>query len=221
MRKMGKYDEIKKAVLDASQKLSDMGFMAGSGGNISVRAGDAALVVTPSGIDYNKLELDDICVVDFSLEPLEGAHRPSVETGLHIAAYDNRPDVGAIVHTHQVYASSFAVINQPIPALFDEQVANLGDKVEIVPYGLSGSEDLAQNLAEKVKNRCNAFILQNHGAICLGFDLETAIRNVQLLEKTAQVYYHALSLKKDVQTIPDNIRDLLFALQKNNQDKKE
>ena len=75
---------------------------------------------------------------------IDGTREPSMESGMHGVVYERRPDVNAIVHTHQTRASMFSVINRPIPALFDEVCMNIGEIVEVVPYALSGSRELVR-----------------------------------------------------------------------------
>ncbi len=215
---MSQYDEYKEKVLEYSQMLARKGYLIGSGGNVSVRIEDEnALAITPSGREYGGLTADDICVFDFEQRSIEGTLRPSIETGMHIAVYRGRLDVNAVVHTHQPYASIFAVINRPIPALFDEQVVELGDRVVIVPYGLSGSVDLHENIAAHLDNQCNAYIMQNHGALCLGVDIAQAARNAEILEKCARVYYYALATGEEITTLNEESKAVLFEMLKSKQ----
>jgi ribulose-5-phosphate 4-epimerase/fuculose-1-phosphate aldolase len=165
------------------------------------------------------MSADDICVVDFDLKPVEdNGLKPSMETGMHVAVYRNRKDVGAVVHTHQIFASVFALINEPIPALFDEVAGSIGPLVEVVPYGLSGSPALIDNVTGKLGNRGNCYILQNHGALSLGSDLDRAKRNAELLEKCARVYYYALSTGREVTLLPENMRELMGKIVEGKQD---
>jgi L-fuculose-phosphate aldolase len=150
-----------------------------------------------------ELAPSDICVVDFDLNPLDGNHAPSMETGMHIGIYEKRPDVGAVVHTHQTYASVFALLNQAIPPLLDEVVMAIGDRVDVIPYALSGSTKLAENVTKALSNGCCCYTLQNHGALNLGETLETAWKNAELLEKIAQVYHHALCTGRPITTLPE------------------
>jgi ribulose-5-phosphate 4-epimerase/fuculose-1-phosphate aldolase len=138
---------------------------------------------------------------------------------MHIAVYQNRPDVNAVIHTHQPYANTFTLINEPIPALFDEQVANLGNRVAVVPYGMSGTAELMENIARTLDNQCNAYLLQNHGALCLGMTLEKAALNVLLLEKVARVYYYAITSGKPVTLLRPESEETIFALLKSEQRK--
>ncbi len=133
------------------------------------------------------------------------------EEAAHTAVYQNRPDVHAIIHTHQPYASALALINKPIPALFDEQVRFLGRSVEIIPYAPSGTSFLKNKVKGKIKNGSNAYILQNHGVLVLGGSTERAIHNMALLEKCALAYLLALLTEEKVSKIPLPIREIAFA----------
>ncbi|MFN2170365.1 MAG: class II aldolase/adducin family protein [Candidatus Promineifilaceae bacterium] len=217
---MSYYEKYKKQVLDACQDLTRKGYLVGTGGNVSVRIdGEEALAITPSSMDYLALSEEDICVYSFDKEPLEAVHVPSVEMAMHTAVYRNRPDVNGVVHTHQPYASTFTLINEPIPALFDEQVANLGNRVDLVPYGMSGTAELMENIAARLDNQCNAYILQNHGVLLLGTTLEKAALNVLLLEKVARVYYYAMTSGRPISTLRPESEETIFAMLKSEQRK--
>ena len=204
---MGAYDRYKREVLQVSQMLSERGYFgtrSGTGGNVSVLIeGEQAVAVTPSGMRYGDMTVDDICVVDFDLIRIDARREPSVETPMHIAVYKNRKDVNTVIHTHQPYASVFAVLNEPIPPLFDEVTVAVGNSIDVVPYGLSGSGDLLNNVVSKLNNRCHCYLLQNHGALCVGASLEKTVTYVEMLEKVATIYYRALATGKTVTTLPD------------------
>ena len=216
---MGKYDKYKNDVLKYSQLIFKKGYNTGTGGNVSMLIdGEKLIAITPSSREYMSLNPDDICVVDFDSSLVEGQYGPSIETNAHLSVYKNRPDVNAVIHTHQTFASIFALINEPIPALFDEVVTNIGDRIDIIPYGMSGSQELVDNIEAKLKNRCNCYILQNHGALSLGTTIERAFRNAELLEKVTHVYYYAIATGRKLSTLPGQISDLLFQLLKSEQD---
>jgi glutamate-1-semialdehyde 2,1-aminomutase len=209
---MGKFDSYRQAVLEASLWLSEHGYFGsirGTGGNVSMRIeGESLMAVTPSSVKYHELSTDDICITDLNGGVVDSRRAPSVETGMHAVIYRSRPDVGAVVHTHQIFGSVFALINEPIPALFDEVSFTLGPSVEIVPYALSGSVDLVNNVAGKLSNNANAYIIQNHGIIALGKNLDKAILAAELIEKVGHIYYLALSTGKPVTTLPENVREM-------------
>lgn len=217
---MTDYASYKSQVLECCQALASKGYLVATGGNVSIRIeGEDALAVTPSSRDYRTMVVDDICVVGFGGQQIGGGLKPSVETAMHAAVYQHRPDANAVIHTHQPYTSVFALISQPIPALFDEQVFNLGDRVEIAPYAVSGSVDLLNNIAGRLGNQCNAYILQNHGALCLGLSMAEAERNVEILEKCARVYYYALTAGRPISELPADMAAGLFELLKAEQRK--
>jgi ribulose-5-phosphate 4-epimerase/fuculose-1-phosphate aldolase len=203
---MDPYLTYRKDIIDCCQWLCRHGYfgsLLSAGGNVSVRVpGEPVLVVTPSGKPYMQLAVEEICVVDFDLNRIAGDLAPSIETAMHVGIYQSRADVGAVVHTHQAYASIFALINQPIPALFDEVALAIGETVDVVPYAFSGTPELAQHVRRTVVNGCDCFVMQNHGALNLGKTLAQAWKHVELLEKTAQAYYHALATGKPVTTLP-------------------
>ena len=217
---MTKYENYKKNILEASQWLSHQGYFGsqrGSGGNVSMRVNETVMAITPSSVRYPELTTEDICIVDFDLSVIEENHKlkPSIESAMHSIIYQKRPDVNAIVHTHQAYGSVFGLINTPIPALFDEVAFSLGQIVEIVPYALSGSSDLVNNVAGKLSNSANAYILQNHGILALGRDIDKAILHAELLEKVAHIYCLALSTGKPVTTLPESIVEVVKIVRDN------
>jgi L-ribulose-5-phosphate 4-epimerase len=202
---MSKYDSVRREVLDSSRWLAEHGYLGqlSSGGNISMRVpGEKIVAITPSGKPYFLLDLNDICVIDFDHKPIEGSLSPSIEAGMHIGVYKNRPDVNAVIHTHQPFASALAIINKPIPALFDEITVEIGHMVDIVPYAFSGSSELVNNVSGKLGNDCHCYLIQNHGALCLGTDMQRAMKNAELLENVAQIYYHALATGEEIKKLP-------------------
>jgi hypothetical protein len=161
------------------------------------------------------MRLEDICIVDFAgthVPDISGVSmEPSIEAGMHANVYRARPDVNAIVHTHQPYASALAFLRKEIPALTDEQVRFLGKRVAIVDYAPSGTGFLAKNVEKKVASGDNAFIIANHGIVALGTDPDRAVFNMALLEKVSIAYLLSLLTEPGkVYTIPDWVREIAF-----------
>ncbi|MBP9041758.1 MAG: class II aldolase/adducin family protein, partial [Anaerolineaceae bacterium] len=162
---MSERDACRQLIVDTAKDLTHRGFLSATGGNLSVRiTGEKAFAITPSNYDYLKMIPEDICVLGYDLTPLAGDRKPSVESAMHAAIYQVRSDVNAIIHTHQVYPSTLAIIGEPIPALFDEQVRFLGRSVKIIPYAPSGTGSLVKTVARHVADHNNAYIMANHGA---------------------------------------------------------
>jgi L-ribulose-5-phosphate 4-epimerase len=219
---VGSYENAKNLIVETARQLTNKGYLMATGGNLSVRiAGQQVFAITPSNYDYLKMLPDDICVLDFKLNSLEGTRKPSVESGMHAAIYKARPDVNAVIHTHQVYASALTLIRTPIPALFDEQTRFLGRSVKIIPYAPSGTGMLANTIARHVGDHNNAYMMQNHGALVFGNDMERAVHNVEILEKCSLAYLLALCTERKVSGIPLIVRELAFASLRKDQKKAE
>ncbi|MEV4715122.1 aminotransferase class III-fold pyridoxal phosphate-dependent enzyme [Micromonospora sp. NPDC049374] len=203
-------------VVDMCRTMLARGYLKATEGNVSVRVpGHRLYAVTPSNYDYDRMRVEDICIVDFDGKHVpddSGADlKPSIECGMHANIYRERPDVNAIVHTHQPYASALAFLRKPIPALTDEQVRFLGREVAIIDYAPSGTGFLARNVQKKVASGDNAFIIANHGVVAVGTDPDRAVFNMALLEKVSIAYLLALTSEAGkVHTIPTAIREIAF-----------
>lgn len=219
---MSAFDVQKKQIVDTAQTLVRKGYLMATGGNLSLRVpGRNAFAITPSNYDYFKITPDDVCVLDFKLNKIEGQLKPSVEAAMHGAVYRVRPDVNAVVHTHQAYVSALTLIKAPIPALFDEQARFLGRSVDIIPYAPSGTGFLKNTVAKHVRNHNNAFMMQNHGALVFGHDMERAVHNVEILEKCALAYLLAICSERKISKIPLAVREIAFARLRKDQKKSE
>lgn len=218
---MSLYRRQKKEVLEACLWLAAQGYFGsklGSGGNVSVRLEEGLMAITPSSVCYQEMSEEDICVTGFDGSPVtvKKGRKPSIEAAMHGAIYQKRPDVKAVVHTHQTYASVFAALNMSIPALFDEVSWTLGPSIEVIPYALSGSAKLADNVASRLSNHAGAFIMQNHGSLALGNSLKQAMLYAELLEKVAHIYWMALATGKPVSTLPAEAIDYATMIRNNN-----
>ena len=163
-------------------------------GNISARAG-SNVVITPSGIAYSKTRAEDVVVCDLhDGHVVEGDCRPSSELPLHRAIYTARPDVGAVVHTHSMFATTFALLREPIPAVH-YMIARLGTPlVPVVDYATYGSDSLAELVFQALSEGVWAALLANHGAIAMGRNLAEAGKNAEILERLAEMYWRARSI---------------------------
>ncbi len=216
------FDDAKQRVVETAQKLVGKGYLMATGGNLSARiSGQQAFAITPSNFDYLKMTPEDICILDFDLNIIEGHLKPSVESTMHGAIYQVRTDVNAVIHTHQAYVSALTLIKMPIPSLFDEQARFLGRGVDIIPYAPSGTGMLKNVVAKHVKNHNNAFMMQNHGALVFGHDMERAVHNVEILEKCALAYLLAICSERKISRIPLAVREVAFSKLRKDQKKIE
>jgi len=139
--------------------------------------------------------VDDIGIVDFEGECVEGELTTSIETMLHIGIYKARKKVNAVIHTHPVFGSILSVIGAEIPPILDDQITYLGGEIKVAEYSLPGSQELVRNAVPALGPR-NAVILANHGTVTVGRDMREAFTNCEMLEKTARIYIYALAAGK-------------------------
>ena len=189
-------DKVKIAqieVCETAKKMYHSGLVAGTWGNISSRVDEEYMVITPSGMDYDRLCADDMVLVNMKTFEYEGRLKPSVEVPVHSAVYLSRPEVNGIVHTHSTYALTMATARKPIPPICDDQVQILGGDVRLAAYTMPGTKEMADEVVKALKDRGGALIA-NHGAITIGRNLAEAFTGSQVLEKTALIYINTQSI---------------------------
>jgi len=198
------WESEKRQVIEAAQEMERKGLAVGTAGNISMRLKDPGgrdlLAITPSGRYYDSLKVDDIVVVDFAGQKVEGELKASIETIMHIEVYKAREKVNAIVHAHPVFCSVIAIAGMDIPPLIDEQVIYIGGEIKVARYAFPGTPELAKSVVSALGPR-NVVILANHGALSVGRDMREALTICELAEEMAKIYVSALSIGK-VNTLP-------------------
>jgi L-fuculose-phosphate aldolase len=198
------WESEKKQVIEAAQEMERKGLVVGTAGNISLRLKDPGgrelLAITPSGRYYDSLKVDDIVVVDFAGQKVEGELKPTIEMAMHIAVHKARKKMNAVVHAHPPFCSAIAVAGMDIPPLIDEQVILIGGEIKTAQYGFPGTPDLAEKVVSALGTR-NAVMLANHGVVTVGRDMREALTFCELAEELARIYISALGLGK-VNLIP-------------------
>ena len=202
-----KWQSERTIVVQAAQQLLRLGLVAATSGNVSMRLeGDekeGLIAVTPAGTDYETMTPEDIVVVDYDVDVIEGDTVPSSESLTHVAVYKARSDISAVIHTHSIYASVLAVAGVPLPPILDELVAYLGGPVEVAEYGFPSTEDLGEKAIQAMGER-NAVFIRNHGVLAAGRDMPDALRACELVERAAQIYIQARALGS-VRTLPSEV----------------
>ncbi len=201
---MSKWLNEKKQVLEAARKMAERGLVVGTAGNVSLRLPPEAdrelLAITPSSMYHDTLSVDDIQIIDFQRQAMQGNLIPSIESGLHIAIYKARKNVSAVMHTHSIYASAVSITGLDIPPILEDQVAFLGGTIKLAKHAPSGSKELIEYTLSALENR-NAVLLPNHGAVSTGKTLKDAFTASELLEKTAKIFLLA-KLAGEVKQLP-------------------
>jgi L-ribulose-5-phosphate 4-epimerase len=187
--------EERRQVLAAAREISQSGMVMGTWGNVSMRCPEPELMlITPSGVDYQLMSMEDMVLLDSSYRIREGSYKPSIETPLHMEIYRNREGVKAIVHVHSIYASSFAVARKSIPVILEETAQVVGHEVPVAEYALCGTQALATAVLDSLGEDRREVLLANHGLLAAGVSMEDALRICYVVEKTAQIALYAQEL---------------------------
>lgn len=185
-------NEAKNKLIKYGDIIDSKGFSPGVSGNISARYEDK-IIITASGSSNGDLGYEDLILIDFNGNAVDGKKKASSEKMLHVEFYKKRPDINAIIHVHPVFLSSFAAarksLEEPVMA---ENVYYFG-KIPLAPYGLPSSKTLVDNTA-KYFDKYNAILMANHGFIVGDIDLEQAYLKLELAESYAQVVFNATML---------------------------
>ena len=183
------------------------GLVEGTAGNISARQEDGSIVITPSSVDYEDMELDDLVVIDLDGEPLKAkeGRSASSEKLLHLACYKAFDDIGSVIHSHPVYATMFAVAHEDIPACIDEFAIYVGGDVRCTAYAASGTTDVGDEAVKALQGRASALIA-NHGMVSVGPRPSAVIHITALVERNAHIVWGARSLGK-VQPLPAKVNE--------------
>jgi L-fuculose-phosphate aldolase len=186
--------EQKLAVADCMNRLYQKGLTTTSGGNISLRVSDKLILLTPSATDKGNMRADQIAEIGMDGTNHTPHLKPSGETSMHLQIYKRRPDVLAIVHAHPPMASVFAVSDKQLNVrLIAESYAIIGQPA-VAPYALTGTQELADAVADGLTGNTTCVIMKNHGVLTVGTDLLQAFDRMEVLENTAKINIFAAQL---------------------------
>lgn len=187
---MNDWTTLREAVAHAGRRLLAEGLVARTWGNVSVRADDSWMLITPSGRAYEDLSAQDIVPVNLRDETHQGPLRPSSESKLHAEIYRTRPEIQAVIHTHQMNASTVAAARREVPPILDDMVQIIGPSIRVADYALPTTRKIVRVTVKALRGRMAA-LMANHGAVCLGRDLEEAFVVCQILEKACKAFIEA------------------------------
>lgn len=203
-------EALKEEVCAQNHELPANGLVVGSGGNVSGRDLETGLVVIkPSGVKFAKLTPDTMVVVDIDGKIIEGAQRPSVDTGVHLYIYKHRADVHGVAHTHSPYASSFAARGERIPAVMTPITHILGRDVPCSRYATPGEVDTGAAIIEAAQGG-HAALVRAHGVFTMGKSATEAASIAMYLEEAAKTTHLAM-LRGPVEELPQAEIDRCYA----------
>jgi len=210
-------EKLKSEVLNANQALAQYGLVILTWGNVSgIDREKNLVVIKPSGVEYDKLTLDDLVTVDLDGRVVEGNLRPSSDTPTHLALYRAFDKIGGICHTHSDYATTFAQagceINCygtthadyfngtiPITRLLTESEVNQN-------YELNTGQVIIERFRDLNPLAMPAVLVAGHAPFTWGKNATEAAKNSYILEKVAQLAFQSILLNKNITELPEYIQ---------------
>ena len=195
-------------LVSVCHKVYAKGFVASNDGNISLITNENTILITRSGISKGDITEKDILEFDFNGKHLKGEGRITTEFKLHLYAYSKRKDVNAVVHCHPIHATAFSLLGEGlVKHYFPEVILTLG-KVHLCKYATPSTNDLPLSLDPYIEYG-RAFLLQNHGAMTLGKNVDDAYYKMEKLEHAAETLFKARQLGTPQELSPSDVKRLV------------
>jgi len=183
-------ESIRGDIVEVGRRLYARGYVASNDGNISVRLDDRRILTTPKSVSKGFMTPDMMVVVDYAGNKLAGERDPSSELKMHLAVYEDRPDVKSVVHAHPPIATAFAVAGIPLDrAVLAEVITTLGC-IPIADYATPSTAELPAAVKRYIKAH-DGLLLANHGALTCGKDVLGAYYKMETVEHFAQISFMA------------------------------
>lgn len=185
------YKKEREEIIAAGLKLVEQGLVSRTWGNISIKVTEDEMLITPSGKFYEDLKPEDLALVNFRTNTYDkNGPKPSSEYKMHSGIYSDRKKFKAIIHTHQMNASTCAAARREVPAVLDDLAQIVGPTVRCADYALPSTNKLVKATVKAMRGR-NAVLMANHGAVCAGPTLDEAFVVCQVLEKGCKAFIEA------------------------------
>tara|TARA_B100001123_G_scaffold44868_1_gene45966 strand:- start:9945 stop:10820 length:876 start_codon:yes stop_codon:yes gene_type:complete len=183
---MRQEEQIRSDIVEVGRRLHSRAYVASNDGNISVRLSEDRLLTTPKGVSKGFMSPDMIVMTDLRGEKISGDRNPSSELPMHLAVYQNRPEIKAVVHAHPPVSTGFAVAGIPLDrAVLAEVVTTLGS-IPIADYGTPSTPELADAVSKYIKAH-DGLLLANHGALTIAGELFAAYYKMETIEHFARI----------------------------------
>ncbi|MEE0835674.1 MAG: class II aldolase/adducin family protein [Clostridia bacterium] len=190
------------AIIDIGKKLYTKGMVASNDGNISVRVGNNAVWITPTGVSKGELVPDILLKLTLNGEIIEGNTKKSTETAMHLRMYTENSEIRTVVHAHPAFATAFAIAGIPFDSvIYPEAYAVIG-AIPIAPYATPGTHEVPDSVAPFAKTH-NAVLLSNHGALTWGKTPKQAWFRMESLENYARITMYSKYFLGQANPIPE------------------
>ncbi|HLK62877.1 MAG TPA: class II aldolase/adducin family protein [Bryobacteraceae bacterium] len=197
------YQHPRDQILDAMERIYRYRMTTTSGGNLSICEANGDVWITPARVDKGGLRRDDIVWIRADGRT-EGTRRPSSELPIHQQIRQRRPELGGIVHAHPTALVAFSLVHQVPDTRLFHQARRICGEAGFAPYELPGSAALGNRVADVFGEGYDCVILENHGVVTAGHDLQQAFRRFETLEFTAKTLIKAKLLGGDIRVLSDS-----------------
>ncbi len=201
-----KEKQLREDICEAGRRLWQRAMVASNEGNISARLDEDRIVCTPTGVSKGFMEPAEMALVAMDGTVLSEV-KASSEVGLHLAAYEERPDVYAVVHAHPPIATGYAIAGQVPPVNILSETATVFKHVPIAPYATPGTAEVAAAVRPLLAD-ADVILMKNHGAVTMAPDLWEAYQRMEVLENFTQTALVAHLLGGAESIPPDEIETL-------------
>ncbi len=187
-------DNLRAEICRLHAELPKNNLVTWTSGNVSGRDPQSGLVVIkPSGIRYEDLTPDNMVVVNLEGEVIEGKLKPSSDTFAHLYVYRFRPDINGVVHTHSTFATAWAAVGKPLPAVLTAICDEFGGPIPIGAYAKIGGDDIGKEIVRSI-GKSPAILMKNHGVFTIGKTPEAAVKAAVMVEDVARTVFYAFQL---------------------------
>ncbi|HUH97975.1 MAG TPA: class II aldolase/adducin family protein [Anaerolineales bacterium] len=196
--------DLRAAVVACGEICYGRHLLASNDGNISVRLDAERVLITPAGLCKGRMESNDLLIVDLAGRVIDSAQgrRPSSETPMHLEVYKQRPEAGAVIHAHPIFATALTVSGSEFPADILPEVMLTLQEVPLTAYATPSSHEDAEVIRPLIRGH-DAILLRQHGSLTVGRNLDEALIHLERVEHVAEVFWRAKALGK-VHRIPRN-----------------
>ena len=198
-------EQLRQEVCRLHAELPLNNLVAWTSGNVSGRDPETGyVVIKPSGIRYEQLTPESMCVVDLEGKLIDGKYKPSSDTFAHVYVYRHRTDVNGIVHTHSTFATAWAAVGRSIPAVLTAICDEFGGAIPVGAYAKIGTDEIGQEILRSIGSS-PAILMKNHGVFTLGRTPDAAVKAAVMVEDVARTVFYALQLGQPDEIPPEEI----------------
>ncbi len=199
---------IRRDICEVGRRLYQSGIMPGSDGNLSVMLNENEILISPSRLCKGYMLPEDIIKIDPRGNKISGELPPSLETAMHVAAYEERSDICAVVHAHPPICVAFTLAGTALPACVLPEIEVLfGGEVPVAPYATPGSTEVADSIRMPIRDK-SVVLLPHHGALSVGVDIFQAGMRMEHVESAARIIFYARQLGGEHTLAPEKVQPL-------------